>query len=183
MSNVVHLMGPTCAGKSTLIQRLLAIAPSRVHAVEVGKMLRAKYGEDYFKGQAAPQHTQGEAWEMYLLGVKQGISEGKDIILVDGQPRDIQQARDVIGLWRNPHRASYLLIHANHEERERRARGTRAPGPNLDLALARLNNDYKNCYVVMAELMMKDQMIRVIDTSSMVDSNALAELVLAEYGG
>jgi predicted kinase len=181
MSNVVHLMGPTCAGKSTLIQRLLTIAPDRVHAVEVGKMLRAKYGEDYFKGQAAPQHTQKEAWEMYVLGVREGINAGKALILVDGQPRDISQAKDIIGLWRNPHRQSFVLIHASHEERERRARGTRAPGPNLDLALARLNNDYKNCYVVMAELLKADEVIRVIDTSEMVDANALAEQMLAEY--
>lgn len=180
MSVIAHLMGPTCAGKSTLINRLLLIAPELVGAVEVGKMLRAKYGEAYFKGQAAPTHTQGEAWQMYQDGVQAMIAAKKRLILVDGQPRDIQQARDIVGLWHAPHRAEFLLIHADHEVREARARATRK-GDNLELAVARLSNDYRNCYVVMTELLKRNEVIRVFDTSDLTKVDALAEHVLAEY--
>jgi adenylate kinase family enzyme len=180
MSSIVHLMGPSCAGKSTLINRVLAIAPENACAVEVGKMLRAKYGEAYFKGQAAPANTQTEAWEMYLEGVNAGIAQRKKLILVDGQPRDARQAIDSIGLWRAPHRASYLLLHADHEERDRRCRQDNGDR-DLEARLQRLTNDYRNCYTVLAHLLMGDQVVRVIDTTRMVDPDALAEQILVEY--
>lgn len=182
LSHVLHLMGAACSGKSSLIQRLLSIAPNDVYAVEVGKRMRAKYGDRFFKGQAAPKQTQGEAWEMYMLGVREGIAEQKSLIIVDGQPRDIEQARNAIGLWRAPHHSSFLLLHADHEERERRCRADVSdPNRDVESRIARLTNDYRNCYAVMAELLMADQVIRVIDTTKMVDVHALAEQVLTEY--
>lgn len=189
MSNIVHLMGPTCAGKSTLITRLLNIAPEIVGAVEVGKMMRAKYLDpasphyqpDFFKGQAAPLHTQAEAWSMYQEGVNRCIEQGKRMVLVDGQPRDIQQARDVVGLWKSPHRASYLMIHAAQEVRNERAAATRQ-GDALALALQRMEGDYKNCYVVLAELELRNEVVRWFDTTEDVNAHALAEHLLAEYG-
>lgn len=189
MSNILHLMGPTCAGKSTLINDLLVRAPDLVGAVEVGKMLRAKYLDpksphyqpDFFKGQAAPLHTQGEAWQMYLDGVKALAAQGKRIILVDGQPRDIQQARDICGLWKAPHRASFLMIHAAQEVRNERAAATRS-GDALSLAIQRMEGDYKNCYVVLAELGLRNEVVRWFDTSEDRNAHALAECLLAEYG-
>jgi adenylate kinase family enzyme len=189
VSNIVHLLGPTCAGKSTLINRLLAIAGDIVGAVEVGKMLRAKYLDpksphyqpDFFKGQAAPQHTQAEAWQMYQDGVKRLAAEGKKIILVDGQPRDIQQARDIIGLWHAPHRSIYLLVHASEGVRAERAVASRT-GDSLELAKARLKNDYENCYNVMVELTKANEVFRVLDSTELGTMDGLAELVLADYG-
>jgi len=189
VSNIVHLMGPTCAGKSTLINRLLNIAPEIVGAVEVGKMMRAKYLDpasphyqpDFFKGQAAPLHTQAEAWQMYKDGVQRCVDEGKKIVLVDGQPRDIQQARDIVGLWHAPHRAVYLLIHATEAVRTQRAVASRT-GDSLELARARLKNDYENCYNVMVELTKANEVYRVLDSSELGSMDALAELVLADYG-
>lgn len=180
-ATVLHLMGPTCAGKSTIIRRLVEIEPKRVAAVEVGRMLRAKYGEAYFKGQAAPAHTQNEAWQMYVDGSKKAIAAGARLILVDGQPRDTGQARQMDGLWKHPSRAAFVLIHAEHDERERRARSARKPGPDLDLAIARLTNDYRNCYTVMAELLRRNEVIRVFDTTKMESADALCEQIIAEY--
>lgn len=173
-------MGPTCAGKSTLIKRLLETDPATVGAVEVGKMMREKYGEAHFKGQAAPEHTQAEAWSMYEDGIKACIRAKKGLILVDGQPRDVMQARKTNGLWRAPHRASFILIHARHDVREARARKDRK-GDSLELAVKRLDNDYRNCYVVMAELLARDEVVRVFDTSDMPNLHALAEQILREY--
>lgn len=180
MSHIVHLMGPSCAGKSTLINELLRIAPGDVAAVEVGKMLRAKHGEAAFAGQAAPAWSQAEAWNLYLEGVNAGIAQRKKIIVVDGQPRDKQQATDIVGRWRRPHLSSFLMLHAEHEERERRCRADNG-NRDLEKRLQRLTNDYRNCYTVLAHLLMADQVIRVIDTTSMGDCSALAEMILAEY--
>lgn len=189
MSNILHLMGPTCAGKSTLINDMLTRAPDLVGAVEVGKMMRAKYLDpksphyqpDFFKGQAAPQHTQAEAWQMYLDGVQANIAAKKRIILVDGQPRDIQQARDTKGLWKAPHRSSYIVVWADQEVRHARAAATRT-GDALALAIQRMEGDYKNLAVVLAELGLRDEVVRWFDTSEDRNAHALAECLLAEHG-
>lgn len=181
MSVILHLMGPTCAGKSTLIARLCQIDPEQVGSVEVGKVLRAKYGEAHFRGQASPTHTQAEAWDIYERGVLGHIHAGKGLILVDGQPRDLGQARKIVGLWKAPHRSAFALIHADHETREQRARADRK-GDSLELAVARLNNDYRNCYTVMTELLYRNEVIRVIDSTEM-STEAMAEMVLTEYLG
>lgn len=180
MSTILHLMGPSCAGKSTLIRRLLEVASDQVAAVEVGKMLREKHGEAAFAGQAAPSWSQAEAWNLYLEGVNAGIAQRKKIILVDGQPRDKQQASDIIGRWKSPHQAAFLLLHAEHEERERRCRADNA-GRDIEKRLQRLTNDYRNCYTVMAELLRANEVIRVIDTTGMIDCRGLAEMILSEY--
>lgn len=158
-------MGPTCAGKSTLLKRLAQLGGDKVGTVEIGKLLRAKYGEAYFQGQAAPAQTAAEALQLYLDTIKQHIADGKRLVIVDGQPRDLEQAKVMINAWYPQHRSVYMLVHASHEDREARARAGREPGPNLDLALARLNNDYKNNYTVMTYLIEHDVKIHVVNTS------------------
>lgn len=164
MKTVLHLMGPTCAGKSTILKACVEQRPDVFGVVEVGKMLRAKYGEAYFKGQAAPEHTQDEAWQLYLGGVRDQINQGKRIVLVDGQPRDVRQARAVL---QRPHgqdvRCDFLMVHASEEVRERRARETRT-GDSLELALQRMRNDYRNCYVAWIELLRRGVTPTLIDT-------------------
>jgi len=175
MATIIHLMGPTCAGKSTIIKAMMAHDSERCGAVEVGKMLRAKYGEDHFKGQAAPEHTQDEAWQMYQDGVRRQIDEGKLLVLVDGQPRELKQATGILELWKD-HMVLFILVHARHEVREARARAER-DGSNLDLTVQRLNNDYKNCYIVMAELLKAGRRIGVVDTSDMTNVDAAVEQI------
>jgi len=164
MASIIHLMGPTCAGKSTIIDKLTELSQD-VFTVQIGKILRKKYGEDYFKGQAAPEHTRDEALNLYFETINEGISQGKKLILVDGQPRDLDQARVMMKSWPD-HRSSFLMVHAEHSIREARARAGRKPGPDLDLAVARLVNDYRNCYVVMIQLLAKGYKVDVVDTGA-----------------
>lgn len=152
MTTILHLIGNTCAGKTTLIDRMVALAPDEVGAIQIGQMLRAKYGEDYFKGQAAPDHTQDEANCMYLQGVTD-LLQSKKLILVDGQPRTPPQVKMCLDVSDAVTQTRFLLMHASEEAREKRAKAGRSPGPNLDLALARLQGDYKGSYDVLAELL------------------------------
>lgn len=177
-SNIVHVMGTTCSGKSTFIDLMAAKYPHLVHTVEVGKALRAKYGESHFNGQAAPLHTQTEAWDIYLSGVNDGIAKGFPLVLVDGQPRDVSQAEGVMGLRI---RASFLLFDARHEVRERRAALGRT-GESLELARRRLVNDYRNGYVVLVSLLRANAVIRIQDTSDWgpSDCGAFAAQFVAE---
>lgn len=161
---ILHLMGPTCAGKSTMITKLLSLS-NEVGAVQIGKLMRAKYGEAHFKGQAAPEHTKDEALQMYFDEIQKHITDGKKLILIDGQPRDISQAQAMNTAWPQ-YTVKYFMITADHEVREQRARKDRAPGANLDLAIARLNNDYKSNYLVMCELIKLNVPITMVDTSA-----------------
>lgn len=180
-SSVLHFMGPTCAGKSTIINALLAKAPELVYAVQIGKALRAKYGEGYFQGQAAPEKTRQEAIDMYRELIADAIEQGYEVIVIDGQPRDLEQAQEMIASHKT-HRSDFWLIHASHDVREQRARAGRAPGPDLELAVARLTNDYKNNYIVMTELISAGVQIDVIDTGTEeFNVDRFTDLLLNEY--
>lgn len=180
MATIVHLMGPSCAGKTSLIRRCVNIGDGRVGAVEVGRLLREKHGEKAFKGQAAPSWTQDEAWQLYVEGVAECVKRKDRIIIVDGQPRDKDQAINIIGRWRHPHRSEFVLLHADHEAREARCRADTTSGRSLEDRLARLSNDYRNCYTVLAHLLLRDQSIRVFDSTEHT-INCLAEQIVAEY--
>ena len=165
---VAHVMGATCAGKSTFIDAVCRLRPDAVR-VEIGRMLRAKYGDAHFAGQAAPEHTALEAWDLYVTGVRKAIERGAGLVLVDGQPRDVMQARGAVDLSREmrarmpPVEFRWLLLHADEAERSRRAEAART-GDSLELAKARLRNDYRNCYVAMTELMLAGERIDLLPT-------------------
>ena len=177
MPTVLHVMGCTNAGKTTFLQEMKARYGDGVHLVEVGRMMRAKYldpasphySPGHFKGEAAPAHTQAEAWEMYLEGIEEGRSRCARLILVDGQPRDVSQAEGVFAKFERP---EFLLIHANEEARRERL-GLRFPDRDTDdeqaegyrLGLERMVNDFRSTYVVLVELARRGVAPRVMDTS------------------
>lgn len=169
MSTFIHLIGPTCAGKSTLIRAALQHAPNDVGTIEVGKLLRAKYGPAYFKGQAAPEHTQDEAWALYRSGIQEHIEKKTRLVFIDGQPRDIKQCHGISQLYEenvfNPqNRCMFLVVHADETKRIERAKSTRT-GDDLELALARITNDYRNSYIALQYAVKRHWHIESIDTT------------------
>lgn len=159
---ILHLMGATCSGKSTLIDEL--VKHQGVGAVQIGKILRKKYGEAYFKGQGAPAHTANEAIQIYMEEIENHVDAGKKLIIVDGQPRDVNQAKIMLNAWPE-HKVVFYSLFAEHEVREERAKATRV-GDDLDLTVQRLNNDYKPCYMVAMTLLEHGQKITAIDTGA-----------------
>lgn len=177
-TTVLHVMGPTCSGKSTILRKMAEKFPDDVGLVEVGKMMRAKYLDpasphftpDKFKGQAAPRETQEEAWSMYLDGVRSNID--KRFVLVDGQPRDVPQARGVVEAFLpggdlEDNRAAFLQVTADHDVRVNRARADRGDDAEAwRLAEARLIDDYRSGYLVLVELARHGITPTVFDTST-----------------
>jgi len=96
MKTIAFIMGCTCVGKSSFLEYCQSHYPNKVGLVEVGKTLRAKYPPEHFKGQAAPEHTKQEAWQICESTVKKHASEGKQLILVDGQPRSTHQVEQCV---------------------------------------------------------------------------------------
>lgn len=156
---LVFVMGPTGAGKSTLLDLLRQCDADvcRVATVEVGKTLRAKYPPEHFAGQCNPQHMQEEAWAICEEGVKSAREAGAQLILVDGQPRDIPQVH--LSIERFPdseYRKKYLLLYVPLEERDRRVRDRK---DYESLAKPRLTNDMVAYFAVVSELQRKGHII------------------------
>jgi len=154
--DLFFVIGATNAGKSTLLEAAKKQYGDTLALVEVGKALRAKYPPSYFKGQQNPKHTAVEAWKLMVDGVDAAAAANSraQIILVDGQPRDIQQTHDVINqyLFNNPlFRAGVLHLYAPIEVRQERAQ--KRDGDNaerLALSMARIHNDMAPLYDVMS---------------------------------
>lgn len=145
------VVGATNVGKSSFLTAIRDVGGNQVHLVEVGKQLRAKYPPEHFQGQCNPAHTADEALQMCLDGIEAGEKAGAKIILVDGQPRDVKQAQDILA-WRGAGNRTKAVIHlmCPREERERRARVREAEHPSaLELALARLDRDVLQLHEVM----------------------------------
>lgn len=107
--SIVFVMGAACCGKTTLIDAMVSnytpeANPSRhrdVVGVHVGRVLRAKYGADAFRGQAAPEEFEREAIQLVMTSIENTLSHyshsGRKLnILVDGQPRSRKQARELL---------------------------------------------------------------------------------------
>jgi adenylate kinase family enzyme len=178
---VQYVMGPTNAGKSTLIDALVPPEPlapgmkyfpsSRypgVGAIRVGKLLRAKYGEAYFQGQGALQTTEAEATSMVEEGVRAAHADGKRLVLVDGQPRTKFQLDWVLAFRDGrsvPHTAHFLFLHASRDVR--RARVQARDGANADalaLSLARLDGDAPIMLDLMCELRLMPEPMHLMRT-------------------
>ncbi len=163
-------MGPTGAGKSTLLRAMAYGYPQVVGTVEIGKFLRDKYGPAYFKGQAAPEHTQAEAWAVYVEQCELAMADGKKVILVDGQPRDISQALGCVDHdWPNEFNVDKRFVWINAAEDLRKARlieRTKGDRDDYELAMQRMTNDYRNAYLVFVELLRMNQRMDLIDTDA-----------------
>jgi hypothetical protein len=152
---VVFMMGATNAGKSTALQALSEMGWGDIGLVEVGKLLRAKYGEAYFKGQAAPSHTQTEAWQLLIDGIQEHARNNVKFVVCDGQPRSFDQVYNSLKL---PNERIYINLYAPADVREARARARDSANPEkLALSLARLHGDIPMLYEINSILMAAKQ--------------------------
>jgi hypothetical protein len=158
MSLIVPVIGPTCAGKSSLLEAARKYNDG-CHApvfglVEVGKALRAKHPPEFFRGQAAPKHTREEAWTLCDDRVREHIQNKIPIILIDGQPRDVDQLQRMIDEPWPGHPLYYIHLYASRYTRRARAWKARTDSlENLELALARIDGDaalYYDLLTIMA---------------------------------
>lgn len=164
MTLIVSIMGATCAGKTTFIDYCLESAPHNFAAVQVGKILRAKYPRSYFKGQNNPKHTAAEAWDLCEAGVQECIGQGVPVVLVDGQPRDRDQVDMFLNAWGTTPR-EFILFDAPLEERRRRAEASRSAEDLNELTAQRLTNDMISYFTVLTRLAEYGVSPLVVDTT------------------
>lgn len=175
---LVFVLGPTNAGKSTLLDASRAFL--EIGQVEVGKLMRAKYPPAHFQGQASPKHTQAEAWQMCMDGITVARAAGKQLCLIDGQPRDQEQLEKVQNLRHGIPGIYFLHLWAPADVREARARARDGHDPErLKLALSRVGNEPTVLYSILAQLHCTCARMSTHDTS-LPDyrPEAILELVL-----
>lgn len=153
-TNLLFCIGPTGAGKSRFLAGIKNVCGDAVHLVEVGKALRAKYPPSYFEGQAAPTKTAAEAWQLCQDGISAGIAAGKPAILIDGQPRSMEQVIRICHTYSNADLYGLHFIHLCAPPAVRAARlAERDTGDALELAKARLIGDVAPLYENLSELL------------------------------
>ncbi len=135
---LLHIIGVTNSGKTTLMD--IAERLPGVGVVEVGRILRAKYPPEYFKGSGNPAHTAAEAWQIYCDTITKHDQDRKIACFISGQPRDMKQLQDLQNQFMSKYDCRFINMFASSAELERRAR-KRDTGEALDLSLQRLKND------------------------------------------
>lgn len=176
---VCFVMGATCAGKTTFLNYASA-ATGRVlpvSLVQVGKMFREKYPPSHFEGQAAPEHTAGEAWEWCAAGIDAAAKKGSRLILVDGQPRSVRQVQQVHAEIVPIFRTMFVLLHADLSVRMTRASRDESDPAKKDLTTRRLTNDLQSGYEVLTTLLEYGHRVQVSRTDTLRDAHDFAPLL------
>ena len=146
---LIFVMGATNVGKTTFMD-LCRGYPRQVGLVEVGKLMRAKYPPEHFKGSGAPAHTQVEAWQMMTDGIA-AHAAGTDphvpsvgVVVIDGQPRNVEQTQWALAM---PNPKVFLHLWCPPDVRQDRAQKRDAADPaKLELSMRRMIDDPRVLY-------------------------------------
>lgn len=188
-TRLIFVIGPTNAGKGALLDAVTNVDPDGVGLVEVGKLFRAKYLDpkspfydpDYFKGQAAPAHTAAEAWNMMVVGVNANIVAGRSVILIDGQPRDVDQVNGILNEYgRNPtFSVEFAHVYAPESLRQKRAQVRDANDEaKLKLSMQRMQGDLIKIYEVLTRLINNGAVVHTIYNDGNTELSTFAHALL-----
>ena len=178
---IVCMMGPSGCGKTSIIEQIMREAePGVCHHVHVGRMLRAKYPVEKFKGRAAVEETEPEAIALMEEGILEGLRNGATYIFVDGQPRTPQQVDRLMSIialseddmGENDARfvgamlCSVLLFATTGVRFDRLQDRDHGDPQRLALSRERLHNDLIDGYGVLCRMMLEDWRPEAFDTSA-----------------
>lgn len=150
MSKVIFVLGPTNAGKSTLLKTVKELFPQRVGLVEVGKEMRRRHPPEFFQGSAAPEHCEQEALSIFHEQMVEATKH--EFVFVDGQPRRVSQITPCLQ-YRYDHQLFFLLMNESEEVLKKRLEGRFAPGSGeYELSWMRIRNDKVQLFDVLFEL-------------------------------
>ncbi len=162
MIKTFYMMGITCTGKDYFIELAMERCPEIFGAVQVGKEFRRRYPPGYFKGSAAPTHTEQEAIDIFKEHHAKAVESGAKIILVSGQPRRVSQVKacmdyaagDIIWMMTPMHVIESRLSTRFANDRD-----------SYELSLQRLVNDKLQLYDTIFEALNSGVKFKTLDTS------------------
>ena len=185
---LVFFIGPTNAGKTSILDAIRERDNPVVAFVEVGKLLRAKYldpnsayyNPDFFKGKAAPEHTEAEAYRLMVDGITASEVSGKRAVFIDGQPRSLGQLSSIMADYID-YPCQVIHVFCPRGERERRARLRDTDSAKLALSLARMDGDVLDVYEIDHLLKRHGVESQVVDTGvASFDVSANATWILSK---
>lgn len=173
MITVLFIMGPTGAGKSTVVSNadvytqlndnLIGLSYKSYHAVEVGKEFRKRYPPEYFNGKAAMPHTEDEAYsifeEQFIKAVDhhalmcQSNPDFETVVLIDGYPRtplQVDRCQELIGDCTDFY--GVVWLDCDEQEREQRLNYRDINESTRELSRKRFESDYGYYMKVVARL-------------------------------
>lgn len=169
---VVHLMGITNSGKSTLIEAAKAQDYYNIGFVEVGKEMRKRYSPETFKGKGAMDSTEEEVLQIFHEQMQAAKDAGANLILVDGQPRMPSQ----IPIMMNSPRRKYILLKESDEVILERIKNRDSDPAAVELSMQRFKNDKVQIFDVLTDLIRMNEPVKVV--SVMDDYHGQPEILL-----
>ena len=177
---MVFCMGVTCSGKTTFID-LCTVSRKRFGAIKVGNEMLLRYPPERFNGLAAMDDTEEEVWEIFQEQLDDRISEGKSIILVDGQPRTVSQVDKCLEAASEAgFSAKFLWFHVTSKELNERLgkRFEMQSGAHElsrhELSRQRMTNDKIQLYDVIQELFISEHFEPLFHSPGIVKGNEYA---------
>lgn len=141
MKTIVFVMGATCSGKTTLIEKADEYFADTATTLCVGKILRKKHPPEYFEGSGAPEKTTQDVLDIFDKGVSDFKDSTYSMLLVDGMPRQDCQIQRVAELESHFH-IVFVYLYCPDKERELRLSERFKKGTSgHDLGLARMQSD------------------------------------------
>jgi adenylate kinase family enzyme len=147
------LIGTTNSGKSTVAEKL--VTPD-IGLIQVGKQLRKKYPPEFFKGSGSPDHIEEEALSMLVDLLSE--HQDKKVILIDGQPRRVEQVDPLLQLFPD---LEVIWLYETNDVLFARGMERAKSGEDLNLNLKRIDNDVLDLYHVLYELKLKNIPIHI----------------------
>ena len=172
----IFVIGPTNAGKSSVMDAVKQLPNGKHATIEIGKALRAKYPPEYFAGQSNPKHTAVEAWSLFVQDSHKHTEAGARYIWVDGQPRDLEQAHQILERFRD-RPAVFVHLHARREVRLARAQARDTDPAKLALSMARMDGDIPAIYEILALLNKHHKDVMWCDTESTSPADTVAAVL------
>ncbi len=165
----IAVIGATASGKSTFIDFAKKQYPDYFTSINIGQILRAKYPPEYFEGQGTLDKTEDEVRKLVEDAVKEFVSSDKQVLLIDGQPRNqdqieflevLQQRYEIDG-------TVFVWVSCTDGERERRGSSRSQTQGELELFNSRKIADKISIHNVLFDVLDRENTVITCDTSQM----------------
>ena len=160
---IIFVVGTTCVGKSTFLEKAKEILQERAGLVEVGKEFRKRYPPERFRGLAAMPDTEEEAFEIYTEQIREAYRDKCEYILVDGQPRSLTQVERVLAFYPGITKEAWWLSVDEEEIHSRLVGRSPVYSEDYKLSYARITNDKIQLFPVIWSLIRRGVLIRCIE--------------------
>ena len=162
---ILCLTGMPQTGKTTLINELIKI--EGVEAIKIGEEYRKRFTpeERYWEatGDLAPEEV---TREMVKLAVEEADQNGTDMIIIDGMPRNADQALFICNTFKQ-HELYFVMLSANMETLIRRSRTRNRIDDIEDILFARIDKFSEELVNIICSITLHGYRMEKMDTGNM----------------